>query len=370
MSGKTILVVEDDRAMIEGICDVLEMEGYAVLSAPNGVEALARLEERRVDLILADIAMPLMDGYDLYRRVRQRPEWVAIPFVFITAKGQKEDVRLGKQMGADDYLVKPFDPDDLIVVVAAKLRRAQEMQWADNQRLDTLKQNILNALSHEFRTPLTYIQGYTDLLLGSDPASEPEIFMKFLERILVGSERIRNLVDDFIFLVSLEAGQVAQIISDQGRVTNLRPTLSAIAVACEEQVAEKGLTLHIEWPAELPDVFAHMPSIGNALRRLLDNAIKFTPAGSGEIWLSAREASGELRIAVRDNGVGIPPEEQGHIFDRFYQVDRGHHEQQGVGLGLPIAKSLVELHGGRIEVQSAPGRGSTFTIVLPIAEAG
>lgn len=369
MPGKTILVVEDDRAMAEGICDVLEMEGYAVLSAPNGVEALARLEERRVDLILADIAMPLMDGYDLYHRVRQRPDWMAIPFVFITAKGQKEDVRLGKQMGADDYLIKPFDPDDLIVVAAAKLRRSEEVRRAGNQRFDALKQNILNALSHEFRTPLTYIQGYTDLLLDSDPASESAIFMKFLERIRVGSDRIRSLVDDFIFLVSLEAGQVAQIISDQGRVTSLKPTLNAVAVACEEQIAEKGLTLHVEWPAELPDVFAHMPSIGNAMRRLLENAIKFTPAGSGEIWLSAREANGELQIAVRDNGVGIPSEDQGHIFDRFYQVDRGRYEQQGVGLGLSIAKSIIELHAGRIEVQSAPGQGSTFTVVLPIAEA-
>ena len=144
MTQKTILVVEDIPTMAEGICDVLEVEGYATIQAHNGVEALSRLEKSHVDLILADVMMPLMDGHDLYQKVRERPEWMAIPFVFLTAKGQKEDVRLGKGLGADDYLLKPFDPDDLTIVVAAKLRRAEEVRQATDRELDELKYSILN----------------------------------------------------------------------------------------------------------------------------------------------------------------------------------------------------------------------------------
>ena len=368
MMQKTILVVEDNPTMAEGICDVLEMQGYAVISALNGVEALSRMEESHVDLILADIMMPLMDGYDLYRKVRERSEWTTIPFVFLTARGQKEDIRLGKQLGADDYLPKPFDPDDLAVVVEAKLRRAEEVREAAEQKVDDLKQGILNALSHEFRTPLTYIQGYTDLLLDGDPASEPQIFKDFLERIRAGSRRIHSLVEDFIFLVSLESGEIASAISEGGLVTDLMPTLRATISAFEQVMSDKGITLHTEWPSGLPPVFAYAPLISDALGRLLDNAIKFAPKSEGEIWVSAKEIDSQVRITFRDNGIGIPAEEQTRIFDRFYQVNRSLYEQQGVGLGLPIAQSIVELHQGTIEVESALGKGSTFTIVLPVAE--
>jgi len=365
MKKKTILVVEDNPTMAEGICDVLEMEGYATICTPNGVEALSRLEESPVDLILADIMMPLMDGYDFHRKVREHPEWMAIPFVFLTAKGQKEDIRLGKQLGADDYLVKPFDPDDLSVVVKAKLRRVEEVRQAADRELDELKYTILNSLSHEFRTPLTYIQGYTDLLLDSDPSSEPQIFKDFLQRIQLGSQRIQKLVEDFIFLVSLESGEVAQAIAEGGLEIDLMPTLRAATLAFQESLVKRNVALHAEWPSGLPRVFAYAPLIADAFSRLLDNAIKFVPNEGAEVWVSVTEADGQVRIAIRDNGIGIPAEEHNRIFDRFHQVNRDIYEQQGVGLGLSIARSIVELHQGIIEVESALGEGSTFTIVLP-----
>jgi two-component system sensor histidine kinase/response regulator len=368
MTHKTILVVEDNPTMAEGICDALEMEGYATIRTSNGVEALARLEENHVDLILADIMMPLMDGYDFYRKVRECPEWMAIPFVFLTAKAQKEDVRLGKRLGADDYLTKPFDADELSVVVEAKLRRAEEVRQAADRQLDELKYTILNALSHEFRTPLTYIQGYTDLLIDSDPAAEPQIFKDFLRRIQLGSQRIQGLVEDFIFLVSMESGEVAHAIAEGALETDLMPTLRATTSAYRENLTKKNITLHTDWASVLPHVLAYGPLIADAFGRLLDNAIKFAPSEGAEISIRAKEVAGQVRISIRDNGIGIPAEEHARIFDRFYQVNRDLYEQQGVGLGLSIAQSIVELHQGTIKVESALGEGSTFTIVLPVAQ--
>jgi two-component system sensor histidine kinase/response regulator len=368
MVQKTVLVVEDNPTMSEGICDVLEMEGYRVLSAGNGIEGLSFLKEGGIDLILADIMMPLMDGYDFYQRVREHPEWTAIPFVFLTARGQKEDIRFGKRLGADDYLVKPFDPADLLVVVEAKLRRAKEMQQAAEHGFDTLKQNILNALSHEFRTPLTYIQGYTDLLLDGDVAEEPELFKDFLERIQIGSQRIHKLVEDFIFLVSVESGEAAQMISEGGSVIDLIPILCAATSAFQMAATNKGITLHTDWSTGLPHVFGYAAHLSDAFSRLLDNAIKFCPDEGGEIWINTTVVDDKVKISVRDNGIGISAKEQARVFDRFYQVNRELYEQQGVGLGLPIARSIVELHAGTIEVESELGEGSTFTVILPVAE--
>ncbi|OQY25799.1 MAG: hypothetical protein B6I34_01520 [Anaerolineaceae bacterium 4572_32.1] len=368
MSTKTILVVEDNPTMAEGICDVLEMEDYNVAYTRNGVEGLARLKQGGIDLILADIMMPVMDGYEFYRQVRENLEWTAIPFIFLTAKGQKEEVRMGKRLGADDYLTKPFDPADLIVAVESKLHRAKEMEQATEQELGTLKQNILSALSHEFRTPLTYIRGYTDLLMEEDPVSQPEIFKDFLARIQLGSQRIHKLVEDFIMLVSLETGEVAYSISEGGMVMDILPTIRAEVHSFQEKAANKKVTWHTDWPTKLPQVFVNARMISNALNRLLDNAVKFLPPEGGEIWVSTATVNRQVQISIRDTGIGIPAQEHERIFERFYQVNRELYEQQGVGLGLAIAQDIVELHGGSLKVESEPDQGSTFSIFLPIAK--
>jgi len=142
MAAKRILVVEDDRAVREGIADILEVAGYEVLTASNGEEALNMLRQQRLDLIVSDIMMPHMDGYDFYEAVHGKSEWVTIPFIFLTAKGAKEDVRLGKQLGADDYLVKPFEREDLLIAVEAKLKRLEEVQRPALERVEQLEEQL------------------------------------------------------------------------------------------------------------------------------------------------------------------------------------------------------------------------------------
>jgi DNA-binding response OmpR family regulator len=154
---ETILVVEDDPAMIEALRDILDLAGYGVVTARNGVEALAVLGQRLPDLIISDIQMPRMDGYQFYGQVRAHPDWVRVPFIFLTAKGQKADVRRGKMLGADDYLTKPFDEADLLVAVQAKLNRRAELDAAPGRQMCVLKRTIVTTLNHEFRTPRTDI---------------------------------------------------------------------------------------------------------------------------------------------------------------------------------------------------------------------
>src|SRR6185503_10573124 len=164
MAGETILVVEDDAALLQGLRDILELSGYQVLTGRTGVEGLAVLEKQLPDLIVSDINMPQMDGYQFYSQVRAKPDWVSLPFIFLSAKSEKDDVRRGKLLGADDYIIKPFEEVDLLVAIQGKLNRRAEIQAAMNRQMDDLKRTILTSLNHEFRTPLTYITTYADMM--------------------------------------------------------------------------------------------------------------------------------------------------------------------------------------------------------------
>src|SRR6266851_1258831 len=208
MPDATILVVEDDGALLDGLHDMLELSGYHVLTARNGVEGLAVLQARLPDLIVSDINMPRMDGYQFYNQVRARPDWVSIPFIFLTAKSEKADVRQGKILGADDYITKPFEEADLLVAVQAKLNRRAQLDAAHSRQVADLKHTILTTLNHEFRTPLTYITTYADML-GDDKISTDEL-KEFMRGIQAGSDRLRHLVEDFILLVELQTGEAQQ----------------------------------------------------------------------------------------------------------------------------------------------------------------
>jgi two-component system sensor histidine kinase/response regulator len=370
MTNRKILVVEDNEDMLNGIRDILEMSGYQVITALDGQAALAWMEQHRPDLIISDIMMPQMDGYELFSAVRANPRWLRIPFVFLTAKDQRVDVRLGKQLGADDYLTKPFEPEDLVVVVEAKLERAASLQAATDAEMSQLKQNILKAFSHEFRTPLTYIRGYLDLILedGLDQLSTEEL-EDFLHGMRRGSARLSRLVDDLIFLVTLETGEaVNKFYSEQMYFTGLRSLVEIVVHQKRPAAQQRNVALGLALPDLLPGVEIHLDYIRDVLERLVDNAIKFSNSAQGHVLVSATANDRWVRITVKDNGIGISAEELPNLFKRMHQIDRAHLEQSGLGVGLAIAKGIAEIHGGRIDVESEVGRGSTFTLVLPVAQ--
>ncbi len=368
MPRARILVVEDNQVMLDGIRDILTMADYQVLSAQNGQQALELMSTQRPDLIVSDIMMPHMNGYQFFSAVRADPAWVNIPFIFLTAKNQRVDIRLGKQLGADDYLTKPFEPEDLLVAVEAKLERAAALQAVVDAEMSRLKQNILNALSHEFRTPLTHIQGYLDLILeeGTEQLSVEELRV-FLQRVRQGSDRLRRLVDDFIFMIMLETGEAAALFQwERTYYPGVRPLIETVVQQNMAAARQRNVQLTLEIPAPLPGTVLHADYVRDALTRLIDNAIKFSPQGTGQVVVRATADDEWISIAVQDNGVGIPPDEIPNLFKHLYQINREIVEQPGIGVGLSIAKAIVDLHDGQILVQSQVGQGSTFTIQLPI----
>lgn len=362
-----ILVVEDDAALLEGLRDILELAGYEVLTARNGLEGLASLGQRVPDLIVSDINMPRMDGYQFYSQVRAHPDWVSLPFIFLTAKGEKADVRRGKMLGADDYITKPFEEADLIVAVQAKLNRRAQLLSAQTRQISDLKRTILTTLNHEFRTPLTYISTYADMLRENNLSAEE--FRDFMRGIQVGSERLRRLVEDFIFLVELQTGEAQDTFERRcAPLPDLRLLLSLAVERSRAKAEARKVTLREEVAEDLPGVRADREYLLDAITRLLDNAIKFSRKSGGEVTLRAEPGGRGVLIHVIDHGIGMPASELDKIFDVFYQIDRAKLEQQGSGSGLAITQSIAQMHGGALSAQSVPGQGSTFTLALPSLE--
>ena len=364
-----VLVVEDHRDLLTAVARTLEKEGYTVQTAGDGVEALQVMEGARPDLIVADIMMPRMDGYALYEAVRARPEWVPIPFIFLTAKAGSEDVLKGKEMGAEDYLTKPLDGRQLVVAVRSRLRRAQAIRASTEAEFDRLKRQIVTVLGHELRTPLTYVTGYTELALEDVSALSPQEFEQYLRGISKGAERLNRLVEDCLLLIQLDSGQAASGFRTLARTSpDLRPLLESALRHHEERAKARSVVLEAELASDLPPVRLCEPFFVDALARLVENGIKFSRHGEGRVTVSARASEGTVEVAVADEGVGIAAQNIPRLFQPFQQIDRDKMEQQGVGLGLSIAQELIHLHGGEITVQSELGQGSTFTIRLPVAE--
>ncbi len=370
MFKATLLVVEDDIHLLEGIRTVLELEQYRVVTAENGEQALNVLNSSPVppDLIVSDIMMPRMDGIQLLNEVRKNQAWLSIPFIFLTARSEKSDVVHGKRLGVDDYLVKPFDADDLLLAIESRLKRSELMQRARTEEITDLKRKILTILNHEFRTPLTFLVAYTDMLSEQQQAQtqgDAETAV-FLRGINVGALRLRRLIQNFIYLVEMETGDARRIYEMRKTlISNMMDLLRSAHGTVFAHQPDRHCTIWVE--DELPPLIGDPEYLTVAIAQLLDNAVKFSKP-SGSIMLGAQRVGSEVVIWVTDQGRGIADGEKQRIWDSFYQINREHYEDQGAGSGLAIVRGVIQLHKGRIDLESEFGKGSTFKIILPVAE--
>ncbi|MEO8394086.1 MAG: response regulator [Chloroflexota bacterium] len=362
-----ILIVEDDLNLLEGIQTVLELDNYSVITVENGKQALEILSGSAVppDLIVSDIMMPQMDGIQLLREVRKVAAWIKIPFIFLTARSEKIDIQRGKQLGVDDYLTKPFDADDLLIAVESRLNRHKMLNAVYDDAMSSLKRNILTILNHEFRTPLTFVVAYADMLNDQAQQLSDEELLAFLRGVNTGALRLRRLIENFIQLVEMETGD-AQTAYDlrKAPITNAAELIDA---ARQEVFNLTHFTQPFELQVEdgLPPFVGDIQYLRMALTQLIDNAVKFSPPDQ-PITVGASSTGDEVHLWVQDRGRGIDLVEQQRIWDTFYQIDRAIHEDQGTGSGLAIVDHVAALHGGRTEIESRPQEGSLFRVCIPL----
>jgi two-component system, sensor histidine kinase and response regulator len=356
-----ILAVDDDETILDSVRFVLEMAGYDLMTTNDASDALQVMCEHPPDLILSDVQMPFMDGYQFYESVRENPEWVSIPFVFLSALRERDDLRKGYNLGADHYLVKPFAAEDLLITVRTRLQRSSDIKAISQQEVEKTKQQLLQIFNHELRTPLSYIQGYLSMLTQGKVASSV-----LIDGMQQGVNRLQRLIEDLMLVVHIENDVVTQEIISYSTELNLYREINEVIEQFSAVTAKKNLLLNMSLPPRL-SVSGISNYIQDIFRRLIHNAIKFSHHG-GQVWITAVTFNNQLSIAVRDEGIGIPQDKIDHIFAKFEQINRMKMEQQGIGLGLAIAERLTQLHGGTLSVISDVGKGSTFTVTLPLVK--
>jgi two-component system, sensor histidine kinase and response regulator len=371
----SILLVEDDLAILEGMADLLQLYGLdyevRVQKATNGEEALALMSQETPDLIISDIMMPRMNGFQFLAAVRDNARWVHIPFIFLTAKGKKEEILEGRRSGAELYITKPFVSDELMELVKTQLDRSFELRRVREQRIDSLKRNILQLLNHEFRTPLTYVTAYYEMLADSLlQVEDASTLQEYLRGIQVGSQRLTTLVEDLIKIIAIRTGEAhATFQREAQQIGNVGSLLRARAEAIAPVAHQHGIRMEDEIASKLPPIYGVPSLLSDVFDRLLDNAVKFTQVQSRAekvIRVSATTADGEVHLTIADTGIGFPPHITGLLFDLFFQYNRERLEQQGSGAGLAIVKGYAELHQARIEVESQVEVGSCFTLIFPV----
>lgn len=372
-SKDKILVVEDDVYLMEGIRDILELEHFEVVTASSGKEGLEILRSTGTvpDVIVSDIMMPVMDGYQFLNVVRSELSWLEIPFIFLTAKAERADENLGKELGADDYVTKPFEPQDLVIAIKAKLRRRDQLNRIRGEQILKIKRDILTILHHEFNTPLTYVVAYNDMLQNSVEPDRltPDTLRQYLEGIDAGATRLRRLVEDFILLVELETGEAAEsFMFHKQPISDYHQLVASLIHDYKAIVAAQNQVLTMEINPNTPPISGHREYLLKILRCLLDNAVKFGATGN-HITLRVWPDEQYVHIEVSDQGRGIPEHELPHIFEPFYQIDREHFEDQGSGTGLAIVQRIMKLHSGEVAVESVVGRGSCFSLIFPAHHA-
>jgi two-component system, sensor histidine kinase and response regulator len=363
---KKILVIDDEEWLREMVQMALEQRGYNAIQAPDGAAGIDVARKKLPDLILCDVNMGQMNGYATLSALRNEPATATIPFILMTGQADNEGMRHGMELGADDYLPKPFTLDELYASVDARFKKAEAVRAQADRTLSSLRDNIGMMLPHEFRTPLNGILAYGEILATDAASLSPEEITEMGQVIAQSGHALERLVETFVVYSQLEL-----LRADPQKVSLLRRLHTAEPAPLIELDARKKAAA-AKRPADLQLQLAAAPVpmsdeyFIKVVGELTHNAFKFSSPGTPVI-LELATTPGGVIFSATDQGRGFAPEEIAKV-GAFMQFDRKTHEQQGLGLGLTIARRLTELHGGTLVIESELGRGTKVTVRLPKAE--
>jgi signal transduction histidine kinase len=360
---KKILVIDDEEWLREMVQMALRQRGYEVVEAENGAIGIEKARKELPDLILCDVNMEKVDGYSTLSSLRNEPATAAIPFILMTGLADHAGMRHGMELGADDYLPKPFTIEGLYAAVDARLKKAQTVRAEAERKLSDLRDNISMMLPHELRTPLNGILAYGEILHNDAPTLQPGEITEMGQVIYDCGRRLERLIENFLIYSQLELWAV-----DPHKVNLLRRTQTADSARLVEQHARKQAE-EAKRPADLQLSLNKVPVpmgeeyLTKVVDELVQNAFKFSKPGS-VVRVTLSETPAAAVLSVNDAGRGFSAEHIASV-GAYMQFDRKLHEQQGLGLGLTIARRLTELHGGTLTIQSEAGVGTNVTIKLP-----
>jgi two-component system sensor histidine kinase/response regulator len=377
---KVVLVVDDHPHSLKVLGTILNENGYFPLFAQSGVKALSAIKNKLPDLILLDVMMPEMNGFEMCKRLKQDATLADIPVIFLTAKTEKEDVIAGLELGAVDYVTKPFNHKELMTRVSTHLelravkaelsQKVEELKQANtklDQKVEELKQanatkdKFFSIIAHDLKSPFNALLGFSSLLADNDAQLSAKEKEKYIQRIVQVSNSGYHLLENLLQWSRLQTGRlkVAPAILELKEIVDCNIDLVG------ENAKDKNITLFSSIDG-ITSVVADGNMFDTIIRNLLTNAVKFTPT-NGKVEISAKTEGYEVEISISDTGVGIKPEDM----DKLFRTDvsfttRGTAQEKGSGLGLILCKEFVEKNGGTIGVESQEGKGSRFYIRLPV----
>ena len=366
MSGTKILVIEDDANIRESIVDTLMFSGYDVYEAPNGRLGVTQAKRILPDLIICDVMMPELDGYGVLLELSYHVALSSTPFIFLTAKATHDDWRKGMDLGADDYIIKPFKSQTLLDAVEARLSRQKAVAGPHAEKLEHIQRYINLHLPHELRTPLTGVRGYLSLLKSDIDSFEPEQVQLIIDSADRSAERLYDLVESYIAYSQLQTLLANKNVFGQLRQYSLlRNPSSLIEVAAQKAAHAQKRYSDLNNQIEDAPIVMYQDHLNKMVFELVKNACLFSEKESPIQVFAGREDDAYV-IRIHNNGRGMTPEQINSIGPNL-QFDRHIYEQQGVGLGLAIARDIALLYSGRLEIESVEGESLTVVVTLPIA---
>jgi two-component system, sensor histidine kinase and response regulator len=362
---KTIFVIDDDRIIRLSCEQLLKKAGYTVESFDHGQKGIERLKEVRPPLLIVDIKMPGLDGFEVIRRVREIDNTIVI--VVITGHATIETAVDAMKMGAYDFLPKPFTPSELCLIIERGFERwrlTRETRMLRREK-EEVQRKFVTLVSHQLKTPLAAVKQYLDILLDTHRDKFPENTAEWISRSQIRIAEMLGLIQDWLLLARIERGSLA----NSNAVSDLTTVVESAAHEYRHLPSAADIRLSVEKPPPPVWVRGDWSSLHMLASNLVSNAVKYNrPGGSVTIRIT-RTADHWIEFEVIDTGIGIPPEYLPNLFEEFYRVKTPETRNiSGTGLGLVICRKIVDELGGSIEVESRKGEGTRFTVKLP--EAG
>ena len=361
-----VLVIDDDNALRTTLEVCLKKRGYEVIQAADGAEGVKLAQAQLPDLILCDVNMSGADGYLTLHALRHDPKLGSVPFLLMTGQPDEAGMRQAMELGADDYLSKPFTNKQLFAAIDARVQKHQSIKKEAEERLAELRASISNVLPDELSGAIRQIVSMTEFISTGHRHMEQDEIVPLTKDVHQAALRLQRLIDNCLLYAELEV-----LATDPEKVAALRRIKSYVGAVVEPAMFQKARQMQryddlvldrTPNDAQLSMSPVHLKKI---VDELLDNAFKFSKPGS-PVEVKTRLTDAQFTLAVADQGPGMT-REQARKIGAYMQFGRKLHEQHGSGLGLAIAKRLTQLHQGKFTVEGEPGQGTTVTVCLPVA---
>jgi two-component system sensor histidine kinase/response regulator len=356
-----VLIIDDEDSILDSCSQILLKSRYRVETAKDGDSGLRKVRDFRPDAVIVDLKMPGTSGFEVLEGVQAADP--LITSIVMTGYATVDSAVEAMKKGAYDFLPKPFSPDELRMVLARALEHRRLALEADSLRREKkiLEDNFITMVSHQLRSPLVAIQQYFEVLLAGMAGAVDDKPKEMIRRAGERLQGLLNLINDWLDLARIDKGRLV----DRLKPVDLAEILIKLIDFMRPSAGAANVSLEWDGPSRpAPAVLGDEESLEQVFANLISNAIKFNRP-LGRVSVSLQEDPDWVSVEVRDTGIGIAPEHLPFLFDQFYQVRRGANKGRGSGLGLSIAKKVVEAHNGRIDVTSEPGVGSAFTVRIP-----